>query len=170
MLYYLVSGRLPFAANSIRSLIHLHQEQPVPDIRTIVEAIPERLAEIVSRCLAKNPSDRFSSSLDLADELRIVIQQLRDTESLIRDSMRGIDCFVQGSRDTFRIILPQRRGERLQEVIVEVNEGKNGERLLSVFSVCGPAEPSHYASALTLNARLTYGSLSIRHVLGLPCL
>ena len=34
--------------------------------------------------------------------------------------------------------------------------------------MCGPAEPVHYASALTLNARLTHGSLSIRHVLGAP--
>ncbi len=168
MLFYLVSGRLPFAGNSIRSLIHLHQKQAIPDIRTIVEAMPDRLAEILGRCLAKNPADRFASSLELADELRLVVQQLRDTESLIRDSMRGIDCFVQGSRDTFRIILPQRGGERLQEVNAEVNEGKHGERFLSVFSVCGPAEPSHYASALTLNARLTYGSLSIRHVLGVP--
>jgi serine/threonine-protein kinase len=168
MLYYLLSGRLPFAAGTIRSLIRLHQEQPVPDIRAMVDAIPDRLAAIVGRCLAKGPADRFSSSLELADELRAVIQQLRDTESLIRDSIRGLDCFIQGSRDTFRIILPQQHGERLQEVIVEVNEGKNDERFLSVFSVCGPAEPSHYASALALNGRLTHGSLSIRHVLGAP--
>ena len=69
MLYYLVSGRLPFAANTIRSLIRLHQEQPVPDIRAIVNAIPDHLAVIVGRCLAKDPVDRFSSSLELADEL-----------------------------------------------------------------------------------------------------
>ena len=168
MMYYLVSGRLPFAANTIRALIRLHQEEPVPDIRTIEDAIPFRLAKIVSRCLAKDPTDRFSSSLELADELRFVIQQLKGTESLIRESMRGLDCFLQGSRDTFRITLPQQQGERLQEVVVEVNEGKNNEQFLSVFSVCGPAEPSHFASALALNARLTYGSLSIRHVLGAP--
>ena len=170
MLYYLVSGRFPFAANTIRSLIRLHQEQPVPDIRAIVNAIPDHLAAIVGCCLAKDPADRFSSSLKLADELRVVIQQLRGTESLIRESMRGLDCFLEGSRDTFRIILPQQRGERLPEVIVEVSEGKDNERFLSVFSVCGLAEPSHYASALALNGRLTYGSLSIRHVLGAPML
>ena len=112
MLYYLVSGRFPFAASTIRSLIRLHQEQPVPDIRAIVDAIPDRLAAIVGRCLAKDPADRFSSSLELADELRVVIRQLRGTESLIRESMRGLHCFLEGSRDTFRIILPQQRGER----------------------------------------------------------
>ncbi len=170
MLYYLVSGRLPFAANTIRSLIRLHQEQPVPDIRIIVSAIPERLALIVGRCLAKDPAERCSSSLELADELHVVIRQFKDTESLIRDSLRGVDCFLQGSRDTFRIVLPQQGGERLQEVMVEVTEGKNNERFLSVFSVCGPAEPRHYASALALNGRLTYGSLSIRQVLGAPTL
>jgi len=42
-----------------------------------VNAIPDHLAAIVGRCLAKDPADRFSSSLELADELRVVIQQLR---------------------------------------------------------------------------------------------
>ena len=166
MLYYLLSGRLPFAANTIKSLIRLHQEQPIPDLRAIVAEIPERLVMIVGRCLAKTPADRYSSSLELADELRSVIQQLKDTESLLRESLHGLDYFLQGSRDSFRIILPQQQGERLQEVMVEVSEGKNNEGFLSVFSVCGPAEPTHYASALALNARLTYGSLSIRKVLG----
>ncbi len=168
MLYYLLSGRLPFAANTIRALIRLHQQHPVPEIRTIVESIPDRLAAIITRCLAKASADRFASGIELADELRQVIQQLRDTESLVRQSMQGVEGLIQGSRDTFRIILPQKRGERLQEVIVEVNEGKDNERFLSVFSVCGPADPIHYASALELNARLTYGSISIRHVLGSP--
>jgi serine/threonine-protein kinase len=170
MLYYLVSGRLPFAANTIRTIIQLHQEEPVPDVRALVKEIPDRLATIIGRCLAKNPGDRFSSGLEVADELRVVIRQFKDTESLIRESVRGLDCFIQGSRDVFRVILPQQRGERLQEVVVEVSDGRDGERFLSVFSVCGPAEPRHHASALELNGRLTYGSLSIRQVLGLPML
>ena len=106
--------------------------------------MPEGLVQIVERSLAKSPADRFSSTHELADELRAVIQHLRDTESLIRAAMRGLDCFIQGNRDSFRIVIPQ-PGERLHEVLVEVNEGKNSERFLSVFSVCGPAEPVHYA-------------------------
>ena len=96
-----------------------------------------------------------------------MIQHLRDTESLIRDAMQGVKCFLQGNRDSYRLLIPQ-PGDRLHEVLVEVNDGKDNDRFLSVFSVCGPADPAHYASALALNARLTYGSLSIRHVLGVP--
>jgi serine/threonine-protein kinase len=168
MLYYLLSARLPFASGSIRELIQLHQTQPVPDLREIVPTIPEPLLVILARSLAKLPADRFSSTGDLADELRIVIQQLRDSGSLIRESLRGIQCLIEGARDSYRIVLPQKQGERLQEVVVEVTEGKHGERYLSVFSVCGPADPAHHATALELNARLTYGSLSIRTVLGSP--
>jgi serine/threonine-protein kinase len=170
MLYYLVSGRLPFAANTIRTIIRLHQDEPVPNVHAVAREIPDRLATIIGRCLAKNPGDRFFSSLELADELRVVIRQFKDNESLIRESVRGLDCFIEGDKDLFRIIMPQQRGERLQEVVVEVSEGKNSERFLTVFSVCSPAEPRYHASALALNGRLTCGSLSIRQVLGLPML
>jgi serine/threonine-protein kinase len=168
MLYYLLSARLPFSSGSIPKLIQLHQSQPVPDIREIVPAVPEPLLAILARSLAKAPGERFSSTAELADALRVVIQQLRDHESLIRESLRGIDCLIESSRDSFRIVLPQQQGERLQEIVVEVTEAKNGDRFLSVFSVCGPADPAHHACALELNARLTYGSLSIRNVLGTP--
>ena len=101
MLYYLVSGLLPFAAGSIKALIQLHHSQPVPDLRAGGRVIPEGLLRIIERCLAKAPSDRFASARELADELRLEIQHLRDTESLIRESMRGLDCFVQGGRGQF---------------------------------------------------------------------
>jgi serine/threonine-protein kinase len=165
MLFYLLSGRLPFVSDSIRTIIRLHRNEPVPDIRALVPGLPEGLLPIFERCLAKHPADRYETAGELADALRVSIQGLRDTESLLRESLQGVDCFFQGSRDNFRIILPQQEGKRLQEVLVEAVSDRKGERYLSVFSVCGPADPAHYAQALALNARLTYGSLSIRRVL-----
>lgn len=168
MLYYLVSGLLPFSAPTIKALIRLHQTQAVPDLGASGRAIPEGLSAIILRCLAKSPGNRFASARELADDLRLEVHRLHDTESLVRESVRGLDCFVQGARESFRILLPQQHGERLQEVFIEVNDGQDDERYLSVFSVCGPADPSHHAAALAMNARLTYGSISIRHVLGAP--
>ncbi len=168
MLYYLVSGLLPFTAPTIKALIRLHHTQPVPDLRASGQTIPEGFMAIILRCLAKAPENRFASARELAEELRLEIHRLRDTESLVRESVRGLDCFVHGARESFRILLPQQQGERLQEVFIEVNDGKDDERFLSVFSVCGPADAIHHAAALTMNARLTYGSISIRHVLGAP--
>jgi eukaryotic-like serine/threonine-protein kinase len=167
LLFHTLSGRLPFAADSIGQLIQLHQNQPVPDLRQIVETIPDALVEIVEKCLAKAPTDRFETAQELADTLQRAIHRERDTESLVREAAKGIDCFIQGYGDTFRVILTLPR-DRLQEVVIEATEEKNNERYLSVFSVCGPADPAYFKYALTLNGQLTFGSISIHDVLGSP--
>jgi eukaryotic-like serine/threonine-protein kinase len=167
LLFHSLSGRLPLVADSVGQLIRLHQSRPVADIREFVPTIPDTLAEILARCLAKSPEDRFATAAELAEALKVAIHRLRDTESLVRESAEGLDCFIQGCRDTFRLILSL-PGDRLQEVVIEATEGKNQERLLSVFSVCGPADPAYYEYALRLNANLTYGSISVHNVLETP--
>jgi len=167
LLYYTITGRLPFAAETVGELIQLHRVQPVPDIRQLVSAVPDAVVEVLERCLAKSPADRFESAAALAAALERSIHRPRDTESLVRESTKGIDCFIQGCRDTFRVILPL-PGDRLQEVVIEATEEDQDERYLSVFSVCAPADPQHFGYALKLNAHLTYGSISIHKVLGSP--
>ena len=167
LLFHTLSGRLPFVADTVGQLIHLHQNQPVPPIRQIVETVPDVLAEIVERCLAKVPADRFETAQELAEALQRAIHRQRDTESLVREAAKGLDCFIQGYGDTFRVILTL-PGNRLQEVVIEATEEKNNERYLSVFSVCGPADPGYFKYALTLNSHLTFGSISIHDVLGSP--
>ena len=167
MYFYLLSARLPFASDRISQLILRHRSEPIPDIRELVPDAPDAAQDVIERCLAKRPKDRFASAAELADALRAVVHELRDTESLIRESVDGIDCFIQGARDRFRIVFSV-PGERLQEVYVEANHGPGGERLISIFSVCGPAEPQHFEFALRLNDRLSYGSLSVRNVNGEP--
>ena len=163
--YYLLSARLPFSADRVSKLIAMHRRKAVPDIRKVAPAVTDDLAEIIARCLAKEPSARFSSSEELIERLASSISQLRDTEGLLREAVEGLDCFIQGARDHFRILfkLPN---DRLQEVYLEVGQNRHNERLLSVFSVCCPAEPRHYEFALKLNAEMTYGGLSVRDVNG----
>jgi serine/threonine protein kinase len=165
MFYYLLSARLPFSADRISRLIHMHRHKSVPDIREVLPDLSDHLIEILARCLAKEPTARFASAEELAEELDSAIAQIRDTEALLRESVEGLDCFIQGARDHFRILfkLPN---DRLQEVYLEVGQNRHNERLLSVFSVCCPAELRHYEFALKLNAEMTYGGLSIREVNG----
>ena len=148
MLFYTLSGRLPFSADKISQLIQLHQHQPVPDVREIVARFPTCWWKSWS---AAWPSRRPSGLTPLPSwrsrfSSRFTVCAI--PERLVRDSADGLDCFIQGCRDTFRVILPQ-PGDRLQEVIIEATEGKNDERYLSVFSVCGPADPAYFEYALT---------------------
>jgi serine/threonine-protein kinase len=167
MYYYLLSARLPFASDQISHLVHLHRHEPVPEIRRVAPQVPEVVSKILGRSLAKQPKDRYESADELADDLKAAVLHLRDTEGLVRESVEGLSCFVQGGRDHFCILF-QLPSERLQEVYLEVTRSPQGDRLLSIFSVCGPADPRHFEYALKLNAKLTYGSLSIRNVNGQP--
>ncbi len=167
MYYYLLSARLPYASDQISRLVQKHQRDPIPDVRLLDPSLPDDAYEIIVRCLAKRPEDRYASAEELASHLQSVVYQLRDTDSLIRESLEGVDCFSQGGHDHYRILFPLPH-DRLQEVYVDASQGPSGERLLSVFSVCGPAEPKHFEFALRLNDRLSYGSLSVRNVNGEP--
>jgi TolB-like protein/predicted Ser/Thr protein kinase len=65
VLYELLTGNHPFAANSQADTIHniAHCEPPL-------DAIPARQRRIVGRCLAKEPGQRYQSMKDVAHDLR----------------------------------------------------------------------------------------------------
>lgn len=139
--FYLLTARLPFASDDLASLIRLHRSAPVPDVRRLVSAIPDELPPILARLLDKDPARRHASADELAEELKVVLGHLRDTEGLVRESLEGVDCLIQGARDRFRVIVPV-PGDRIQEVYVEVAEGRKNERLLQIFSVCTRPTPA----------------------------
>lgn len=166
--YYLLTARMPFQATKLSRIIQLHRTAIPPNPRLIAPDIPEELAALVVRLLAKDPRGRPASASHLIEELDDIVGHLRDTETLVREGVEGLPCLIQqGARDQFRIIVPV-PGDRLHEVYVEVAEGRKRERLLTVYSVCAPADPRHYQFALRINAELTYGALSIREVNGTP--
>lgn len=68
-LFYALTGKMPYAAEDLKKLLHKHLQEPVPDIRTLLPECPASLAALVTRTLAKNPADRPSAA-DVAAALR----------------------------------------------------------------------------------------------------
>lgn len=65
--YQCLTGRLPFAAKSIREMAFAHAREPVPSLGA--EASPEMDAWI-KKAMAKSKADRFGSALELGNALR----------------------------------------------------------------------------------------------------
>lgn len=61
VLYYCVTGRLPFEAEAPHEVLLLHVNSPVPDPRTINADLPYRFVEVLFRGLAKDPAQRYQS-------------------------------------------------------------------------------------------------------------
>jgi tetratricopeptide (TPR) repeat protein len=65
MAYELLAGRPPFQANSPAKLLGAHLGETPRDVRELRPETPPQLAELVMRCLAKDPDERPSQATDL---------------------------------------------------------------------------------------------------------
>src|SRR6202040_1761289 len=68
-LYYLLTGKTPFQVENVVNLIATVLEKPAPSPRSIRPEIPDHVSQIVLRCLAKQPSQRFKDYEQLRDSL-----------------------------------------------------------------------------------------------------
>ena len=70
--YEMITGRTAFpAANQAQLVGAILKDDPQP-IVDLVPGVPSRLAQTLSRCLAKDPDDRWQSANDLLFELRSI--------------------------------------------------------------------------------------------------
>jgi hypothetical protein len=69
--YYLLTGQTPFTSRNVVELLAAHQNAEVPGPSQLNPSIPIDLEQIVLKCLAKLPSNRFQ----LAGELRRALDQ-----------------------------------------------------------------------------------------------
>lgn len=134
VLYLLLSGQKAFRGSDItETLEHIMRREPrVP--RAIDRSIPRELERICLKCLAKRASDRFTTALDLAEDLRLfasskgassssvptrdnspetpVIQTLENSTSAVSVNRRvhivpkGLRSFDGDDADFFLALLP----------------------------------------------------------------
>jgi eukaryotic-like serine/threonine-protein kinase len=72
MLFQLLSGHLPFEADSMHALMTQIANEPAPDVRVWRPELPEALANVVSLALQKRPEVRYAGAAQLADDLRAI--------------------------------------------------------------------------------------------------
>jgi serine/threonine-protein kinase len=75
-LFFMLTGRAPFSeAPALQKLLQ-HQTEAPPDVRQIRPDVPDSLAAVLGRMLAKRPEDRFADATELAAALVTCIEQL----------------------------------------------------------------------------------------------
>ncbi|GAB4526056.1 MAG: hypothetical protein Fur0018_11120 [Anaerolineales bacterium] len=79
ILFEMLTGKLPFEANSPTGQMMKHLTAPIPDVLAFDSNLPADVQVIIERILAKQRDDRFSSAQELVQEMRSVLKSGRVT-------------------------------------------------------------------------------------------
>ncbi len=97
MLFELLTGKLPYEDASATAVVLRHLHDPVPDPRQVApeREIPEPLASIVVKAMAKDPADRFQS----ADAMRRALAEALAQMTMERTSGAFLTCVRCGAHN-----------------------------------------------------------------------
>jgi serine/threonine-protein kinase len=70
VLYEMATGRRPFQGDTGLALVTSILRDEPPALTEVKPSLPRRFEQILDRCLAKDPDERFQSAEELRDELR----------------------------------------------------------------------------------------------------
>ena len=98
MMYEMATGRVPFERNSDVHTMIAHVKEEPPPLRSTCPTcnVSPMLEQLIFKCIAKRPSDRFAST----DELLQLLKQGTDaalTATLLSDSGRGLAMSASGA-------------------------------------------------------------------------
>ena len=67
--FELLTGRAPFTGKTAQSILSAHVLEQPPELTSLRASVPGALAQLVHRCLQKNPADRWQSAEEILHEL-----------------------------------------------------------------------------------------------------
>ncbi|NOZ27042.1 MAG: serine/threonine protein kinase [Chloroflexi bacterium] len=80
LLYRVLTGRLPFDADTPYAVILKHISAPLPAPRKVRPDLHPALERVILKALAKSPDDRFQTATEFADALRRATDQATEAE------------------------------------------------------------------------------------------
>lgn len=97
--FYALSAELPFQAETVAGLLAQHITQPAPLVSTVAPEVPRKLAQVIDRCLAKDPGQRFANGEELADALGQSLEERKELPVPLR-------VFIKRSRKSMQFYGP----------------------------------------------------------------
>lgn len=121
--YQLLTGRLPFVADSAMMLISMHIRDAAPPILRFAPNVPARIAEIVESCLAKDATRRPRSA-------RVLATQLLTACKMAERTLAPVD--VNSSSPDLKVV------EELAQRLARIEKAKRREAEEFAISVPNP--------------------------------
>lgn len=79
MVYKLLTGRKPFAGSDLSTLISKHLMENLPHLSEVRPDLPADLNHVIQKATDKDPSKRFESAVELANQFKDALAKTGDT-------------------------------------------------------------------------------------------
>ena len=81
ILYEMVTGRVPFEAETPMAIVLKHINEPLPLPRVVAPGIPEAVEKVILKSLAKDPVHRYQSAGEMAEALALALRKVINMEA-----------------------------------------------------------------------------------------
>ncbi|MDH4135700.1 MAG: protein kinase, partial [Anaerolineae bacterium] len=107
-LFEMLTGERPYDADSAVDIVLAHLQEPIPSLHQLDESIPLEVDELVRKCLAKKPQDRYQSA---AEFLEAIDETLRTVARRKEGVSMGMEANLTGQTlGAYRIVEQIGRG------------------------------------------------------------
>lgn len=76
VLYQMLAGQVPFPGKGVAEVVQKITNAPVAPIREFNQDVPPVVTEVLSRALAKHPTDRYANAENMARDIQRVLEHL----------------------------------------------------------------------------------------------
>jgi serine/threonine-protein kinase len=96
ILYETVTGRKPFAGESVRDTLNKIISEPAPSISDLNPSASPELQRVIRKCLAKEPDKRYQTIVDTANDLEELIQEMQGPSEVDRSVAPSTSATTSG--------------------------------------------------------------------------
>lgn len=125
VLYELITGQVPFSADTPMAVLMKHVYAPPPPPRSVKPEIPAMVEALLLRALAKDPASRYETADDMAAALNRMVFQLEQTHTqgtLTNLYQLGQQAYEEGHWDA--------AVDQLAQVVAMDPAFKDGQKML----------------------------------------
>ena len=91
--FQMLTGRLPFEADTTSALLGLHVSAPPPEIGMTRPDVPRELVDVVRRALSKTPAERYPTTSDML----LAVQAVALSEDEQKAAVAQLQALAQGA-------------------------------------------------------------------------
>ena len=135
LFYEMLAGTMPFRGETAVEIALKHIKEPMPSIRKVNPKVPQSVENIIYKCTAKNPKNRYNNVKELEDDLKSALSIDREDEDKIEFKYPEEDLDETKVIDNLKDELKDTKKKNEEIAVKEVKEEKTKKNRLTKWLI-----------------------------------